>query len=325
MRMRTLGQAVCAAGPLLAACLTGGAAAAEPDEPWIGGAVEAAGWRAGPLLAADGFDDASSLEEWVLQVQPPVTPGNPAGRVTVADGRLDLFLPGVGATAWYAEPFEGPVAVSYRVTLPSASTDLPRIQPRDVNTFVHATAPPPLAPGELLTAERFTGWFPTYHPIHAYYTSTGGGGNTTTRMRVYPRALLPKNPAEPFGEPLAHVALIGRDGDEAFLLEPDRDFLVQIVAADGLVQYSVDRRVVYEIRPGEPLTVQDADGDESTIHAAAYDDAVPVHDRGHVGLRAVMTHQRIDDFRVWRLERPEPIETRGPSPDPAAATDGPRN
>ena len=289
--------------PLSLGLPTRASANADDAEPFLGGTVAEAGWHAGPLLASDDFDDASSLDAWVLQVQPPVKPGAPEGRVAVIDGRLDLKLPGVGATAWYAEPFAGPVAVSYRVTLPSAGTDRPRLEPRDVNTFVHATAPPPLEPGDLLTDPCFTGWFRTYHPIRGYYASTGGGRNTTTRMRVYPRSLLPEDPDKGAGEPLRHVALVGRDGDPGFLLEPDRDFRVQVVAADGLVQYSVDGRVVYEIRPGGELTVQPADGDESNIERAAYDDSIPVHRGGYAGIRAVMTHQRIDGFRVWRLKR----------------------
>ncbi len=272
---------------------------AQPDEPRPAmlGAVEASGWRVGALLASDDFDGPAALERWVVQIEPSAA-GEPAGEVSVDAGALRMHLPGVGATAWFGTPLDGPVAVCYRVRIPTGRLNGSSVTARDVNTFVHATAPAPMQPADLLTDPRFNGRFPGYHPMNAYYTSTGGGDNTTTRLRVYPRTT-------PGGEPVDHVALVSRDGNPRFLLEPDRDFLVQVVVTgDGTAQYAVDGEVVYEVTPGGPVTVQPADAADAEVEAGVAGPGVPVHTGGYVGLRAVRTHHRYDAFRVWRLERP---------------------
>jgi hypothetical protein len=247
----------------------------------------------GELLAADNFDDRDALDRWTLQVeQRDDVPGTP--QLGVRDGRFEMYLPGVGATAWFKEPFAGPIALVYRVCVPADRLDGGHVAARDINTFVHAQAPQPMDASALLTDPRFSGNFLTYHPMTGYYTSTGGGNNTTTRMRVYPRTT-------PEGAPVDHVALTDRDGDPDYLIQPDRWYQVQIVAAEGWVQYSVDGRMVYEIKPGDELPVVAATpgdaGDTPRIKASD----LPVYDRGYVGLRAVKTHHLYDDFRVYEL------------------------
>jgi hypothetical protein len=250
-------------------------------------------YRIGELLASDSFDSPDALDRWTIQIEPNQQEQAPPD-VAVRDGRLEMFLPGVGATAWFSRPFSGPIALVYHAQIPSKHLDGGDLTARDINTFVHAQAPEPMAPEALLTHPRFTGSFTTYHSMTGYYASTGGSFNTTTRMRIYPRQTID-------GEAIDHVALTHRDGNPDYLVRPDRWYQIQIIAADGLIQYMVDGRVVYQIQPGNPVPVLTANVDDQPTIRPADPESFPVYTRGFVGLRAVKTHHQYDDFRVWRL------------------------
>ena len=235
----------------------------------------AEGHRVGEPLAVDAFDSPASLEDWAVQVQPRgdrVPAELPDARVEVRDGELHAFLPGVGATIWRRGVFEGPVVVAYRVRIPEENLNGGWVAARDVNTFALASDPSG-SPEALLSDPAYDGNFLSYHGMRGYYASTGGGQNTTTRARVYPR--------EVDGEEVDHVALTDRDGDPGFLLTPGATYTVQLAVAGDRFQYAVNGQVVYDhtAGPGEP-----------------------VHDRGLVGLRGVKTHHAYDAFGVWRLE-----------------------
>ena len=126
--------------------------------------------------------------------------------------------------------------------------------------------------------------------------ATGGGGaigNQTTRARRYPRE-------DYAGNPMAHIALNERDGQEGYLITPGQWHAVQLVAADGLVQYIVDGKLVYEYDEGDSVTVEN--GKEPVVKKTYSFEEFPAYTEGYVGLRMVRTHHQYQDFKVYQLE-----------------------
>ena len=196
----------------------------------------------GPVIHADALDDPEQFEQnWIVQM---------SGRdpeieryARIEDGRLHIRDPR-GATAWFGKRLSGPVMITYRITIPSEKNTGDPYIVRDVNNFWMAESPPDA--GDLFDSSVYTGDFPTYRKIRAYYASTGGGKNTTTRMRRYPRMIDDKL--------VGHPGWNSLDGRPDYLITPDREVLVQLVAYDDIVQYYNDGKLFYEVRRGDIVT-----------------------------------------------------------------------
>ncbi len=136
-------------------------------------------FKLGPVIHADALDDPERFEkDWVVQMSerdPEIE-----RYVRVEGGRLHIHNPR-GATVWFRSPISGPVMITYRITVPAEQNPGGNFVVRDLNNFWMATSP--TAAGDLFDSSVYTGDFPTYRMIRAYYASTGGGKNTTTRMR----------------------------------------------------------------------------------------------------------------------------------------------
>jgi hypothetical protein len=129
--------------------------------------------------------------------------------------------------------------------------------------------------------------------MHSYYASTGGGKNTTTRMRRYPRAV--------DGTLVWHAAWQGLDGQLDYLLVPDREILVQLVAYDDVVQYYNDGKLFYEVKRGDPITTR-LDGGTATGGAVWGEGDYTPYTAGYFGFRSTHSHHVIRDFKVYRLK-----------------------
>ena len=253
----------------------------------------------GPLLAQDDFED---LGDWVVQVQPGKKA--PPARVQVRDNTLDCLVPGRGCTVWFKKKLKTRVTISYDVICPTPEKVTKELMPRDINNFWMATDRDD-PEGGLFDAERYTGDFGAYNKMNGYYASTGGGKNTTTRMRRYPR--------EVSGTPTAHLALTDKDRKKEFLITPDKKMSVQLVAYDDLIQYIVDGQLVYEAAAGDEIQIETRDGKgKRQFEKAVYDlKKFPTYLEGYFGFRMVGTHHIYSNFRVHALKPPnERVEVK---------------
>ncbi len=206
------------------------------------------------ILHADSFD--GDLSRWIVEQQP-------GGTVSIEEGSLVIADEG-GGTVWFAEPLEAPVVITYRVKASSAA----RVS--DINCFWMATQP---AHGEDLFAEGHgrTGAFATYDVLQTYYVGYGGNYNGTTRFRRYTgdgaRPLLPEHDLSA----------------DAFMIEPDHEYEIHLVAAGGRAQFYRDGELLFDYEDDEPLT------------------------RGWFGFRTVLSRLVIDDFKVLEVNDVESV------------------
>ena len=154
-----------------------------------------------------------------------------------------------------------------------------------------------------MTLSRYDGGFGSYSKMNGYYASTGGGRNTTTRMRRYPR--------EKDSQSVDHLALKDRDGQREYLIPPGKLMKVQLVAFDDLVQYIVDGKLVYQIAFGDKVTVEKRVNGKKQEGTAVYDaDEFPFYQSGFFGFRMVGTHHVYSNFRVYELTPVEPANEK---------------
>ncbi|MDA8876103.1 DUF6250 domain-containing protein [Akkermansiaceae bacterium] len=135
-------------------------------------------FQIGEQLAQDDF---KNLEGWVVQLEER----EGEAWVKAQDGKLDCFVPDRGCTVWFKKKLKTRVTITYDVLCPTSKEDRKGLQPSDLNNFWMASDPA----SKLFDSSRFSGKFGDYDVMHGYYASSGGGRNTTTRMRRYPRAV----------------------------------------------------------------------------------------------------------------------------------------
>lgn len=251
----------------------------------------------GPLLHQDDF---KNLDHWVVQVQK--NDQFPQARIETRDNSLDCHLPARGCTIWFKEKLKTRLAISYEVISPSPAEGVKGIEVKDVNNFWLANDPRDPNKG-LFDPTRYDGGFTSYNKMTGYYASTGGGRNTTTRMRRYPR--------ERDGRLRTHIALKDRDRKKEFLITPDQVMKVQLVAFDDLVQYIVDGKLVYEMAYNDRVNTERYRRGERSERIDEYEKRdYPIHREGFFGFRMVGTHHIYSKFRVHELkELPPPPPT----------------
>lgn len=241
-------------------------------------------FQIGEQLAQDDF---KNLEGWVVQLEER----EGEAWVKAQDGKLDCFVPDRGCTVWFKKKLKTRVTITYDVLCPTSKEDRKGLQPSDLNNFWMASDPA----SKLFDSSRFSGKFGDYDVMHGYYASSGGGRNTTTRMRRYPRAV--------GGEPAEHLALTARDGQADFLITPGKLMKVQLAAYDDVMQYIVNGRLVYEVSAGDETQVERRDEQgKKVLKGSVYDlKRFPVYDEGYFGFRMVSTHHIYSNFRVHEL------------------------
>lgn len=227
---------------LIALALVGATGCAEPAE-------DAVGFRRGQLLAADDFQQ--DLSAWIVEQQP-------GGSVAIRDGALVIDDAG-GCTVWFRRRLDAPVVIACEVMASSAS----RVS--DMNFFWMATDP--RRPDDLFAPDHGrTGKFSTYDGLRTYYVGYGGNTNTTTRFRRYDGSgARPLQPEHDLGAP-------------EYLLQPDHLYRIELIAADGRVQFVRDGEVVFDMRDPAPL------------------------ESGWFGFRTVHSRIVVKSFAVFRAE-----------------------
>lgn len=178
----------------------------------------------------------------------------PANLVANRDGRLLIDVDS-GATVWLDKPLAGDLVIRYtrRVVIAGGRND--RLS--DFNHFWMARDP--------RNANLFTrgGKFEDYDDLQLYYAGMGGNTNTTTRFRRY-------------GD--GQRVLLAEHKDPAHLLEPNRDYQVEIAVYKGCTRMLVDGKPVFSFRDPQPLT------------------------RGYFGFRTTWSRQTIDNLTIYQLK-----------------------
>jgi len=244
----------------------------------------------GEKIAEDKLDDQKKFEkEWVVQLQE----SEKEKYAKIEDGALRVHTPG-GCTVWFKEKFSGPILISYKVTCPAKFIKGENYVPRDINHFWMAMDPE--KEENLFDYSIYNGGFGTYSKMVGYYASTGGGGtknyNTTTRMRRFPKEI--------DGEAVKHIGLNSRDNEKEFLIKPDFEHTVNLVAADDILQYIVDGKIVYQIKKGDEVPVMM--GYQKKVGTAIWDDEKWTRFlEGYFGFRMTRTHHIYRDFEVYKL------------------------
>ncbi len=251
----------------------------------------------GPAIFEDLLNDQQQFNrDWVVQMA--TADPHLERYALVEDGRLHVHDPR-GSTIWFRHKLQSPVMITYRIICPSAFNSGNDIVPRDINQFWMANDPEisdPNSPGGLFDVAKYKGVFGSYDELHGYYASTGGGNseeyNRTVRFRRYPR----KND----GKPTAHVALNDKDDRQDYLIVPDREHVVQLVAAEDIVQFIFDGKIVYELKGGDiPTTEGMTEGEGNPV---AWGEAPwTVFSEGYFGFRMTRSHHVYSDFKVYKL------------------------
>ncbi|SFU98693.1 DUF6250 domain-containing protein [Pseudoduganella namucuonensis] len=203
--------------------------------------------KTGRQLHADDFN--GGLAQWVSEFKPV------AGSAIAAEkGKLLMDLAG-DATLWFKPALTGDVRISYRRKVLMAGGANDRLS--DMNQFWMASDP--------RNADLFTrdGTFSQYDSLRLYYAGIGGNTNTTTRFRKY----------EGNGERVLHADL----ADAAHLLQPNREYAIQIDVYQGCTRLLVDGREYFSFKDPAPLR------------------------GGHFGFRTTHSRQEISGFKVHRL------------------------
>lgn len=201
----------------------------------------------GRLLHADDFE--RPLTGYVNEYAR--TTGN---IIANRDGRLLIDVDS-GATVWLDKPLSGDLLITYtrRVVMAGGKND--RLS--DLNQFWMARDP---AREDLFTR---SGKFEDYDDLNMYYAGVGGNSNATTRLRRYGQ-----------GQRL----LVAERNEPAFLLQPNRDYRIEIALYQGCTRLSIDGREVFAYRDLQPYT------------------------QGYFGFRTTWSRQTIDNLTIHQLK-----------------------
>lgn len=201
----------------------------------------------GAMLHQDSFD--GPLKGYVSEYARK--PGNFIG---TRDGRLVIDVDS-GATVWLDKALSGDILIAYtrRVVMEGGPND--RLS--DLNHFWMARDP---ARTNLFTRP---GKFEDYDDLDMYYAGMGGNTNTSTRLRRYGGG---------------QRVLVGERLDPAWMLQPNRDYRVEIAVYQGCTRMRVDGREVFSYRDPQPFT------------------------RGYTGFRTTWSRQTIDNLIIHQLK-----------------------
>ncbi len=213
------------------------------------GAADTAAHSRGRLIFADDFNAPLDPAVWVAEIAP-----GPNSSVTVKDGRLMLDTRG-GVTVWLNRRLQGNLLIEFRRQVLVAGGVNDRLS--DLNLFWMASDP---HRPHLFTRN---GVFEAYDDLSLYYVGMGGNHNTSTRFRRYGG-----------GE----RKLLQEYSDAPYLLQPNREYLLQVLVKDGRTTFSVDG-----------------------VEFFAFDDPAPLRS-GYFGLRSTWSRQSVRALRIWQLD-----------------------
>lgn len=205
-------------------------------------------YKKGKLIHKENFE--KNLSKWVIE-----SPAEQNPEIRISDGRLAIEVTG-GATAWFNKKLSGNYLIEFKRKVIIAGGERDRLS--DLNMFWAASDP------ENANLFTRTGVLEEYDSVRMYYVGMGGNTNSTTRFRKY----------EGNGE----RRLLGEYLDANHLLEPNKEYLVQIVVYNGTTDLYIDGQKFFGYVDPAPLTT------------------------GYFGIRTTKSHQLVDDFKVYKLK-----------------------
>ena len=159
-----------------------------------------------------------------------------------------------GATIWFAQPLKGNILIQYKRKVVMDGTKNCRLS--DLNQFFMATDSNP----EKLFKRK--GGFAEYDTMNMYYVGMGGNYNTTTRFRKYNNG---------------DKKIIGEFTDAEHLLQPNKEYLIEIFVIDGTIQFSVDGKIFFKWKDEQPFK------------------------EGYFAFRSTRSRQEISDLKIYQL------------------------
>jgi hypothetical protein len=201
------------------------------------------------LIVRDNFNMAFDSSRWLVE-KPPAT----EEKVTVQDGKL-LFDTYGGATVWLRKELSGNYLIRFRRKIIIGDGKNDRLS--DCNQFWMATDP--------LHNKLFQrkGAFNEYDSLSMYYVGMGSNYNTTTRFRRY--------------DGKGEKKILAEYADSLHLLQPNKEYLIEIIVKDGVSAFKVDGQVYFSFNDPEPLR------------------------RGWFAFRSTRSRQEIDDLEIYRI------------------------
>jgi hypothetical protein len=230
-------------GVLLAASFW--AACATPD------GIQDPNFQIGKMLYSNELQQNNG--QWVPELEK-------GGTVTVSGGRMEIDVPG-GCSVWFRPELTGPVLIEYDATMIKAGGPNDRVS--DLNCFWMAQDS--RSPGDIFATHR-SGKFADYDQLLCYYVGLGGNYNTTTRFRRY-IGVQDNRPLRPENDLSA----------PEFLLEPNVQQHITLVACGRLIQYYRDGVKLFELNDPQPYT------------------------RGWFAIRTTWNHLVMENFTVRQL------------------------
>ncbi|GAB2805966.1 DUF6250 domain-containing protein [Ferruginibacter profundus] len=200
------------------------------------------------LLFADNFSAALNATCWLVEKQDA-----DSELVAAKNGKLLIDTYG-GATIWYKKELKGNIKITYtrKVIVDGGKND--RLS--DLNQFWMATDPA----GKMFSRK---GGFAEYDSLNMYYAGMGGNYNKTTRFRKYNNG---------------DKRIIAEYSDSVHLLQPNKEYFIEITVSNGLVKFAVDGRVYFTWKDEQPFT------------------------HGYFGIRSTRSRQEIDDLKIYQLK-----------------------
>jgi rhamnogalacturonan endolyase len=202
------------------------------------------------LIVSDHFDHGFDSNRWIIEKSDAAEE-----KVAVQDGKLLLDTYG-GATVWLKKELSGNYLIRFRRKIIIGNGKNDRLS--DCNQFWMATDP--------LHNKLFQrkGAFNEYDSLSMYYVGMGGNYNTTTRFRKY--------------DGKGEKKIIGEYTDSLHLLQPNKEYLIEIIIKDGTSTFKVDGQVYFSYKDPSPLL------------------------RGWFAFRSTRSRQEIDDLEVYRIK-----------------------
>ena len=203
--------------------------------------------RTGSLLFKDDFSDTLNTVNWFIEKQ-----RSDSEIIAVKNGKL-LIDTYNGTTIWYKKKLSGNIRITYKrkVIIDGGRND--RLS--DLNQFWMATDPK----GNMFTRH---GGFAEYDSLNMYYAGMGGNYNKTTRFRKYRSG---------------DKKIITEYTDSLHLLEPNKEYFIEITIKEGIIKFLVDGIVFFTWKDPQPFT------------------------EGYFGIRSTRSRQEVDEVKIYQL------------------------
>jgi len=212
------------------------------------------------LLISDHFKEASLY--WTAE----------------AEGRYDLdylnnescldIQTSAGLTLWNNMPFEGDIRITYEAFVVDQGGLFDRVS--DLNCFWMASDP--MYPDSLFTRSVFRkGAFSRNYSLQLYSMCIGTNANTATRFQRF------DGDYDAFRNTMERPETLVEYTDEAFLIQPNHWYKIEIVVQKGRIRFVLDGQVLVDYMDPKPLQ------------------------NGFFGIRTTENHLRIRKFSAFKL------------------------